>query len=79
MCGPGMWPALISSRKGYVGEAVRAYVADGGEAGFESGFGVFYSDDSFLPGRHGELEVRVEVIGHGEVGCGRRRGRGGTV
>ena len=53
--------------QGYVGEAVGADVADGGEAGFERDLGVFDSDDGLFGGRHGELKVGIEVVGHGEV------------
>ena len=54
--------------QGDVGEAVGADVADGGEAGVERGLRVLHADDRFFGGRHGELEVGIEVGGIGEVG-----------
>ena len=56
--------------EGDVGVVVGADVADGGEAGFEGDLGVLNADDGFFGGRHGELEVGIEVVRHGEVGVG---------
>ena len=61
MCGPGMWPALISSRSATSVNAVRAYITHRGEPGLKRRLRVLHADDRFLPRRHRQLEVRIEV------------------